>query len=146
MNSSINIAVDAQNTPLNHQAAVNCTMSMLNSLLRIPCCFSLVLLSLQGGVTHQKQSEVAFAPPSPPQFSNEPHWASLPWRLDPSDEIPRNLPVSAVSDSLNVDVFFVHPTQYFKGPTYNADIEDEDLNQEADRYTMRLQALSLIHI
>ncbi len=113
---------------------------MLNSLPRIPLFFSLVFLSLQGCVTLQKQSEVVFTPPSPPQFSNEPHWASLPWRSDPSDEIPRNFPVSEVSDSLNVDIFFVHPTQYFEGPTYNADIEDEDLNQEADRYTMRLQA------
>ena len=83
---------------------------------------------------------MTFAPPSPPEFSNEAHWASLPWRVDPSDALPKNIPEITSFDSINVDVFFIHPTQYFKGDGYNADVEDASLNEEADRYTMLLQA------
>jgi hypothetical protein len=125
---------------LSPSAAVTCTMSSLHSWLKIVLASCVISISLVGCVALQDQSEVTFFPPEAPQFSNESHWASLPWRMDPSDQTPQKLPVAPAWDSLDVDVFFVHPTQYFKGPNYNAAIEDEELNKLADRYPMQLQA------
>ena len=121
-------------------AALNCTMSLKLLWPRIVFFSWGVGLSLSGCVSLQDQSEVVFSSPKAPQYSIESHWASLPWRVDPSDQTPKNLPLVTAWDSLDVDVFFVHPTQYFKGSGYNAAIEDEQLNEEADQYTMRLQA------
>ena len=115
-------------------------MSLLHLWPRIAVVVIVAATSLSGCVSLQDQSELAFTLSEEPQFSNEMQWASLPWRLDPSDEIPKKLPNSPPYDSLEVDVFFVHPTQYFNGAVYNAAIEDIKLNEEADRYTMLLQA------
>lgn len=115
-------------------------MLLLPSLFREFALFLIFVLTLSSCATLQDQSELMFSPPLPPEFADETNWASLPWRLDPSDETPKKIPESAILDSINVDVFFIHPTQYFEGVGYNADLEDETLNNEADRYTMQLQA------
>lgn len=68
-------------------------------------------------------------------------WFSLPDRHDASDEIPRRLPVAGVMrDSLDVDVFFVHPTMYFRGDHWNAHLDDERINRATEQQPMRLQA------
>lgn len=76
-----------------------------------------------------------------PDYAVRESWAALPQVEDPSDEVPKDLPSHLVGmDSLAVDVFFVHPTQYFKGAHWNASLADDAINQFTDDYPIRLQA------
>ena len=84
-------------------------MSLLHLWPRIAVVVIVAATSLSGCVSLQDQSELAFTLSEEPQFSNEMQWASLPWRVDPSDEIPKKLPDSPPYDSLEVDVFFCAP-------------------------------------
>lgn len=77
--------------------------------------------------------------PSAPDYSNPAHWSSLPFRQDAADDIPDT--ETWVSDSLKkVDVFYVYPTLYKKGDTWNADVNNEKLNKRIDKLPVRLQA------
>ena len=76
-----------------------------------------------------------------PNYAEQKYWAALPQIEDASDEVPKNLPSHLTGwDSLEVDVFFVHPTQYFKGAHWNASLDDDGINQITDHYPIRLQA------
>lgn len=81
----------------------------------------------------------AKAQPAAPDYSLASNWAALPFRQDAADAIPKS--ETWVSDSLKeVDVFYVHPTLYDKGETWNADLADQKLNDKVDRLPVRLQA------
>jgi hypothetical protein len=69
------------------------------------------------------------------------NWASHPWKPDPADKIPATLP-DKKTDSL-ADVFFIHPTTYTdpRMPMgWNADINNEYLNNKTDNGSMLYQA------
>ncbi|MDE0871588.1 MAG: DUF3089 domain-containing protein [Flavobacteriales bacterium] len=102
------------------------------------CLVGMVLVS--GCATLQDPSLLQYIPPPAPNYDLSEHWASLPHRLDPSDEWPKNLPESEALDSIDVDVFFLYPTQYFKGEIWHAGPENEEVNLVTDNYPMRLQA------
>ncbi|MBL4587673.1 MAG: DUF3089 domain-containing protein, partial [Flavobacteriales bacterium] len=97
--------------------------------------FSLTPISLLG-------QDVAFDQenhPNSPNYSEEVNWSALPFRLDVADVVPKN--EKWINDSLkNVDVFYVHPTIYQKGSTWNAGLEMEKINKKVDKYPVRLQA------
>ncbi|MEZ5008621.1 MAG: DUF3089 domain-containing protein [Chitinophagales bacterium] len=77
--------------------------------------------------------------PTAPEYSNPAHWSALPFRQDAADDIPDT--ETWISDSLKkVDVFYVYPTLYKKGDTWNADVNDEKLNKRIDKLPVRLQA------
>jgi hypothetical protein len=77
--------------------------------------------------------------PKAPDYSNSNSWISLPFRKDGADITPKY--EEWISDSLkNVDVFFIYPTIYAKGKTWNADIYDEKLNKKIDNTTIKFQA------
>lgn len=79
------------------------------------------------------------AQPAAPDYSQSRYWAALPFRADAADEIPKT--ETWIDDSLKtVDVFYVHPTLYAKGETWNADPGDEKLNARVDRLPVRFQA------
>jgi len=74
-----------------------------------------------------------------PDYSIEKNWSALPFRKDVADALPKN--ENWISDSLKeVDVFYVHPTIYQKGPLWNAGLDMEKVNQKVDKYPVRLQA------
>ncbi len=74
-----------------------------------------------------------------PNYSEETSWSALPFREDVADVLPKN--ESWVSDSLKeVDVFYVHPTIYQKGPLWNAGLDVKKINKKVDKYPVRLQA------
>lgn len=78
---------------------------------------------------------------SQPDYSNLNYWAASPFKYDPSDDIPKGLK-DKNKDSL-ADVFFIYPTTYTdsKMPEgWNADINDEALNQKTDNSTILYQA------
>ena len=77
--------------------------------------------------------------PAAPDYTKPEYWAALPFRKDAADEIPKT--ETWLSDSLkDVDVFYVHPTIYAKGQTWNADLADQKLNDKVDRLPVRFQA------
>ncbi|MBM3170094.1 MAG: DUF3089 domain-containing protein [Bacteroidetes bacterium] len=87
--------------------------------------------------------------PAPPDYSKLEHWAAHPFKRDHSDTVPtakrKGIRIQIIpADTTQADVFFIYPTLYKKEgkPPYfwNADIEDDSLNQEIGESTLRFQA------
>lgn len=77
--------------------------------------------------------------PEAPDYSLESNWVAMPFRNDAADVLPKG--EAWVSDSSKqVDVFYVHPTVYQKGPLWNADLNMRKVNRRVERYPVRLQA------
>jgi hypothetical protein len=77
--------------------------------------------------------------PAAPDYSKESMWSALPFRQDMADIIPKG--EQWVSDSLkDVDVFYIHPTVYSKGKTWNADLSNKKLNKKVDNLPVHFQA------
>jgi hypothetical protein len=77
--------------------------------------------------------------PTAPDYAEESNWSALPFRADVADVLPKG--EAWVSDSLKqVDVFYVHPTIYQRGPLWNADLGFRKINKRVDKYPVRLQS------
>jgi hypothetical protein len=77
--------------------------------------------------------------PPAPDYSQEKYWSSLPFRTDAADIIPAG--ENWVSDSLkDVDVFYIYPTVYMHGPTWNEDVNDQKQNGIVDKKPVKYQA------
>jgi hypothetical protein len=76
-----------------------------------------------------------------PDYSSLKYWAAHPDKHDPSDSIPVPLLSDFRFDS-TVDVFFIHPTTFVNvnDEKWNADIDDEVLNEKTDKSTILFQA------
>jgi len=77
--------------------------------------------------------------PAAPNYALKESWSALPFKNDVADVLPKG--ETWISDSLKkVDVFYVHPTIYQKGPLWNAGLDMEKINRKVDKYPVRLQA------
>jgi Protein of unknown function (DUF3089) len=77
--------------------------------------------------------------PPAPDYTQEKYWSALPFRTDAADVIPPD--EQWISDTLkDVDVFYIYPTIYQKGNTWNADVNNEKLNRKIDKLPVRFQA------
>ncbi|MCB0756098.1 MAG: DUF3089 domain-containing protein [Flavobacteriales bacterium] len=104
---------------------------------RLVLLFSLLLIT--SALRAQKTSFFEEAHPEAPDYSLAENWSALPFRDDTADELPKG--ESWISDSLKtVDVFYVHPTMYQKGPLWNAGLDMKKINRKVDRLPVRLQA------
>ncbi len=77
-----------------------------------------------------------------PDYSKLENWAASPLKEDPADRTPGSSFVNAQDDA-EVDVFFLHPTTYTKergNDKWNADLNDEDLNEKTDNGTILFQS------
>jgi hypothetical protein len=63
--------------------------------------------------------DAASAPPAP-DYSHDDAWAALPDRQDNADVVPPGSGASDNQASAAVDVFFIHPTTYYKKSGWNA--------------------------
>ena len=100
---------------------------------------SLVLFLVAFSTSAQKTNFDAEVHPSVPDYSLESNWSALPFRIDAPDVLPKK--EEWISDSLkDVDVFYVHPTIYQKGPLWNASLDMKKINKRVDKYPVRLQA------
>ena len=79
-------------------------------------------------------------PPPEPDYSKEVNWAALPDKKDSADIVPKNSGLTDNQSTAQVDVFFIHPTSYFKNKSWNAYMDDEKLNRSTDNGTIRNQA------
>src|SRR6185437_301776 len=76
-----------------------------------------------------------------PDYSSLNYWAASPFKYNPSDRVPQDFKNES-KDSL-ADVFFIYPTTYTdtKMPDgWNADIDNEALNEKTDNSTILYQA------
>lgn len=73
-----------------------------------------------------------------PNYAEDVAWAALPEKEDPADVTPEG----AVDGQANaqVDVFFIHPTTYYKSDHWLQPLGDEDANRITDDQVMRGQA------
>jgi len=97
-------------------------------LLLLPCCLT------------PRKSFDHYPLPSPPDFTREESWAALPWKKDSADALPAGSGLHDEQVHAPADVFFIHPTLYFKGKNWNGDANDEDLRKLTDKYAIRHQA------
>lgn len=87
----------------------------------------------------QKTTFDAEQHPAAPDYADGANWSALPFRPDVADVLPKG--ETWVSDSLKqVDVFYVHPTIYQRGPLWNADLGFRKINKRVDKYPVRLQS------
>lgn len=77
--------------------------------------------------------------PAVPEYSDATAWAALPDREDAADVVP-DATVSDNQATAEVDVFFVHPTTYYKPAGWNQPLGDASANQLTDMFVMRGQA------
>lgn len=99
----------------------------------------LIILSFSTQTFSQKTDFASENHPKAPDYSLDESWSSLPFRKDAADALPKN--ETWVTDSLKkVDVFYVHPTMYQKGPLWNASLDMKKTNRRVDKYPVRLQA------
>jgi hypothetical protein len=108
---------------------------MGRSILSISFC----LLFLSGCIRPWRDFE-KYTPPPEPDYSKESAWAALPWKHDSAHAVPGNSNLNEAEDSAKVDVFFIYPTLYYSPKSWNADINDADLNQRIEATTIRQQA------
>lgn len=88
----------------------------------------------------EPETSFADAKQSPaPNYSDPASWAALPDREDPADLVP-SAEVQDSQATAAVDVFFVHPTTYYKPDHWNQPLDDAGANQLTDMFVLRSQA------
>ncbi|MBD2767049.1 DUF3089 domain-containing protein [Hymenobacter sp. BT664] len=81
-----------------------------------------------------------YTPAAGPDYAQDSYWAALPTRRDSADAVPRNTHLRDEQASAVADVFFVHPTTFYRSQAWNADLAKPRLNRFTDRSTIRHQA------
>lgn len=105
----------------------------VKNIFTILWCFLIHIAIAQQTVFRPEQQ------PAAPDYSIEKYWSALPFRTDAADKIPDT--EQWVNDSLkNVDVFYIYPTIYMSGKTWNANLENKKLNKRIDDKPVRYQA------
>ncbi|TGE19832.1 DUF3089 domain-containing protein [Hymenobacter elongatus] len=105
----------------------------------------LVLLALSGlsaclQVIKPAKQFAAYQPPTIPDYAQPDNWAAQPTRRDSADVVPRGTTLRDNQQQALADVFYVHPTTFFKRESWNADLADAALNRFTDNSTIRKQA------
>ncbi|MCE9499113.1 MAG: DUF3089 domain-containing protein [Leptospira sp.] len=79
-------------------------------------------------------------PPPVPDYSKPEYWAALPGKIDPADSIVENSTLRDNQADAPCDVFFIHPTTFLAGKTWNAAALDDRVNERTDNGTIKFQA------
>ena len=84
--------------------------------------------------------------PKAPDYNDPKAWALNP-HLDSSHKLqkPKGFSRRVQGDGsgrreMAAEVFFIHPTMLLEGPAWNADLEDEEMNESVDAWPIRHQA------
>lgn len=76
--------------------------------------------------------------PAAPDYAQPGNWAALPDRADAADIVPEG--VVDMQTEAAVDVFFVHPTTYYRPQHWNQPLDDAATNALSDEFVMKNQA------
>lgn len=77
-------------------------------------------------------------PPSPPDYSDKASWAALPFEPDFADYVPAGLEDGQAE--ARADVFFIHPTTFLGGESWNAAIDHPLAAPRLDERVIKHQA------
>lgn len=102
---------------------------------------TIMLLSISNAiVVAQKLPDFdASQQPKAPDYSLSENWSALPFRIDAADFVPKG--EKWIDDAQKtVDVFYIYPTMYLKGKTWNADVSSKKLNKRIDKYPVKFHA------
>ena len=75
-----------------------------------------------------------------PNYSKIDYWVEHPNKEKHYASLPKNYLDSLNTENPNIDAFFIHPTLYLKGTSWNADINDKKLNREIGHAAIQNQA------
>src|ERR1044071_1825505 len=81
-----------------------------------------------------------YTPPPAPDYSLQKNWAALPTMKYSADAVPYGSNLKNGQADAKVDVFYIHPTMYYKVKSWNADLDDKRTNRLVDIYPIRQQA------
>jgi len=84
--------------------------------------------------------------PTRPNYNILESWVEHPDKEIHYAKLPKNYIDNLLNTSPKIDVFFVHPTLYFKGDNWNADINDETLNKKIGNSAIQNQASVFVGI
>ncbi|HAA53610.1 MAG TPA: DUF3089 domain-containing protein [Myxococcales bacterium] len=77
--------------------------------------------------------------PKAPDYSQSSSWAALPDHKDYADATPANVS-SQPENKRRADTFFIYPTTYMSGKSWNADINEKTSKTRVDTLVMKHQA------
>ncbi len=106
---------------------------------------------LVGGVTSYSQREKiarflinprtpyqTYVRPAAPHYESEDAWAALPWKSSRAKELPEGLMTIAMVPE--ADVFYIHPTTYYKAQEWNGPITSRKAGIRVDEIALPVQA------
>ncbi len=105
--------------------------------------FAALLLPLSGclkTLLRPRHAFAAYVPGPAPDYAQDSCWAALPIRRDSADAVPLKSGLRDGQATAAADVFFVHPTTYYRPAAWNADLGRNKTNRFTDRTTIRQQA------
>lgn len=98
----------------------------------------LLMLAACAGVPRLPEAS-SYPVPAAPDYADAENWAALPTKEDPADRTPGTT-LKDRQEEAAADVFYIHPTIYFKtrrdNALWNASLEDERLNEDVDETAM----------
>jgi hypothetical protein len=138
--------------PAPHEGAQGDAMKLLKigaAIVVVLALLSAALFFTDGGRRLLFRGYVEFLRPSgdfdpntavaAPDYRDETYWAALPWREDPSDLVPEGVSAPA-QGTAPVDVFFIHPTGYLRGPSWTSPMDAESATEENTQWMLANQA------
>ena len=78
--------------------------------------------------------------PPAPDYAKSIYWAALPQKKDSADVELLSYSIKNNQQNAAVDVFFVSPTNYQRGNTWNVSLEDSLANAKTDNVSCKLLA------
>jgi hypothetical protein len=80
---------------------------------------------------------IAYTAVAQPNYTSLSHWAAHPEKEDPADMVPEGTSWTDQQQNARVDVFYIHPTTYWKlSGVKTADIERKKINRRTDYVVM----------
>lgn len=107
---------------------------VLGLVFRDQVGMALFFMALKPDVTWEEDTR-----PAAPDYSVEAHWAALPSRKDAADVTPQGVTATNQAQA-PVDVFFIHPTTYYKSDHWVQPLDDADANRITDEQVLKNQA------
>jgi hypothetical protein len=115
-------------------AGLLAVLAVLFYMFRDEVGFGLMRMALEPNQSFSEDTRHAA-----PDYTQALHWAALPERSDDADVSPVGFDLDN-QDAAAVDVFFIHPTTYYKPDYWNQPLDDIDANTFTDTQVLRNQA------
>ena len=81
-----------------------------------------------------------------PNYADLKYWVEHPKKEKHYASLPKNYLDTLNKENSKIDAFFIHPTLYLKGASWNADINDKKLNKEIGNAAIKNQASAYLGI